>query len=84
MAHDPLSAVLDMVQALDERLASGMDEGLFLADERTQRAVYSQIVIAGEAAGRVDRTFQAAHLNVPWSGVIGMRHRLVHGYGSVD
>lgn len=43
-----------------------------------------QIVILGEAAGRMDRTFQQAHSDIPWRSVTGMRHRLVHGYDSVD
>jgi uncharacterized protein with HEPN domain len=45
-------------------------------------AVFSQIVILGEAAGRVDKVFQADHAEVPWASIIGMRHR--HGYDSVD
>lgn len=86
MPHDPSSAILDMIQAIEkaQRLSAGLGEAEFLADERTQWAVYSQIVILGEAAGRVDKEFQQAHPAIPWSAVIGMRHRLVHGYDSVD
>ncbi|MBI2889993.1 MAG: DUF86 domain-containing protein [Nitrospirae bacterium] len=86
MPHDPLSAVLDMVQAIERahQLSAGLGEAGFLADERAQWAVYSQIVILGEAAGRVDKEFQRAHPEIPWSTAIGMRHRLVHGYDSVD
>ncbi|MBM4326577.1 MAG: DUF86 domain-containing protein [Deltaproteobacteria bacterium] len=28
--------------------------------------------------------FQDAHPDVPWASVIGMRHRLIHGYDTVD
>jgi len=28
--------------------------------------------------------FQNAHPEVPWASIIGMRHRLVHGYDNVD
>lgn len=41
-------------------------------------------MILGEAANRVDRMFQDAHPDVPWASVIGMRHRLIHGYDTVD
>lgn len=86
MPHDAPAALLDMVQAIERalRLSAGFDQARFIRDELAQWAIYSQIVILGEAASRVDRAFQAAHPDVPWSKVIGMRHRLVHGYDSVD
>jgi uncharacterized protein with HEPN domain len=86
MAHDPLSAVLDMAQAIKtaQQLAGGLEEKEFLSDKRTQWAVYSQIIISGEAASRLPHDFCDSHPAVPWSAAIGMRHRLVHGYDSVD
>jgi uncharacterized protein with HEPN domain len=32
----------------------------------------------------VSNETRAAHPEIPWSEVIGMRHRLVHGYFEVD
>jgi len=86
MPHDPQASIFDMIQAVEraQRLSSGSSEEKFLSDETVQWAIFSQIVILGEAAGRLDRTFQNAHPEVPWSSIIGMRHRLVHGYDSVD
>jgi uncharacterized protein with HEPN domain len=86
MPHDPYAAIFDMIQAVEraERLSSGVSETEFIRNEHVQWAIFSQIVILGEAAGRVDRTFQNAHPEVPWASIIGMRHRLVHGYDSVD
>jgi len=86
MAHDPSAAILDMIQAIErgQKLTAGQPETMFLRIEQSQWAVFSQIVILGEAAGRVDKAFQQAHPDVPWSSAIGMRHRLVHGYDTVD
>ena len=86
MPHDPNASIFDMIQALEraQRLSSGLSETDFITNETVQWAVFSQIVILGEAAGRLDRTFQNAHPDVPWASIIGMRHRLVHGYDSVD
>jgi len=86
MPHDPRAAILDMIGAIErvQRLTAGLTEGGFLQNEQAQWAVFSQIVVMGEAAGRVDKTFQQAHSDVPWSSIVGMRHRLVHGYDSVD
>lgn len=38
----------------------------------------------GEAAGRVSRDFTAAHPEIPWADIVGMRHKVVHDYLSVD
>jgi uncharacterized protein with HEPN domain len=86
MPHDPHAAVFDMIQAVEtaQRLSSGLSEAEFVSNETVEWAIFSQIVILGEAAGRVDRIFQNAHPDVPWASIIGMRHRLVHGYDSVD
>jgi uncharacterized protein with HEPN domain len=38
----------------------------------------------GEAARRISVDFRDRHPQVPWHGIIGMRHHLVHDYMSVD
>ncbi|MGA2401847.1 MAG: DUF86 domain-containing protein [Syntrophobacteraceae bacterium] len=86
MAHDPRAAILDMIQAIEraQRLTIGLTESTFQKSEQSQWAVFSQIVILGEAASRVDKAFQQTHPEIPWSAAMAMRHRLVHGYDSVD
>ncbi len=86
MPHDPYAAIFDMIQAVEraQRLSSGLNEAQFINNEPVQWAIFSQIVILGEAANRVDRIFQNTHADIPWVSIIGMRHRLVHGYDSVD
>ncbi len=42
------------------------------------------IEIIGEAASRVSDETREAAPDLPWRQVVGMRNRLVHGYGSVD
>lgn len=75
-----------MIQAVEraQRLTSGLSEAEFISHEPVQWAIFSQIVILGEAAGRLDRMFQNAHPDVPWASITGMRHRLVQEYDSVD
>ncbi|MBF0566502.1 MAG: DUF86 domain-containing protein [Nitrospirae bacterium] len=86
MQRNPLTAIFDMIQAVEraQRFSCGLSEAEFTSNEPVQWAIFSQIVILGEAAGRVERTFQNANPDVPWASIIGMRHRLVHGYDSVD
>ena len=39
--------------------------------------------VIGEAASKVSAATQAACREIPWREMIGMRHRLIHGYGDV-
>ena len=40
--------------------------------------------IVGEAANRVSQETQKQYPQIPWRQVVGLRHRLVHGYDAVD
>ena len=40
--------------------------------------------IVGEAAGRVSDAKRALHPEIPWSQIIALRNRLVHGYDTID
>ena len=42
------------------------------------------IEIAGEAAGRLSVALRDRYPETPWHLIIGMRHRLVHGYFEID
>lgn len=56
----------------------------FLRSELLQDAVMRNVEIIGEAAGRVSPQFAAKHAAIPWRDIVGMRHRLIHGYVDVD
>lgn len=42
------------------------------------------VEIVGEAANRVSPTTQERFPEVPWREAIATRHRLIHGYDSID
>ena len=42
------------------------------------------IEIIGEAANRISAETQQRFPEIPWRGIIAMRHRTVHGYADVD
>jgi uncharacterized protein with HEPN domain len=54
------------------------------ADRVLQLALTQLIQIVGEAATRVPEQVRATMPQIPWSQVVGMRHRLVHGYDLID
>lgn len=59
-------------------------EAEFMAAPMMQDAVIRNIEILGEAANRLSAAFVGAFPKVPWKDVAGMRHRLIHGYMSVN
>src|SRR5438128_4451285 len=56
----------------------------FDADENLRLALAYLIQIIGEAASRVSPSFRDAHTDIPWSEIVGMRHKIVHDYLGVD
>jgi uncharacterized protein with HEPN domain len=53
-------------------------------DLMLQFAIVRAVEIIGEAAARLTDATRAANAHIPWSNIIGMRNRLVHGYFDVD
>lgn len=62
----------------------GRDRAAFDNDPLLQDGVVRRLEIIGEAAGQVSKSFRAAHPEVPWAAMIGMRNRIVHDYLNVD
>jgi len=54
------------------------------SDRRLSLAVVRLLEIIGEAAHGVSPEYQRAHAGLPWTGMIGMRNRLIHGYFDVN
>lgn len=67
------------IEACRSRSRADLDTDLVLA-----AALERFIEIIGEAASRVSAPTRDAHTEVPWTEIVGMRNRLVHGYASVD
>jgi len=47
-------------------------------------AVLYEIVVLGEATRRLSPEIRAAHPEVPWREIIGMRSVVTHGYDQLD
>ena len=60
--------------------AQSVTRAEFDADEDLQLALTYLIQIVGEAASRASKSLQSAYPEVPWTEIIGMRHRIVHDY----
>ena len=62
----------------------GIDRAGFDRDDNLRLALTHLVQIIGEAARRVSNEFRNIHPDIPWSVIVGMRHRLVHDYTHVD
>lgn len=49
-------------------------------NEPVQWAVTTPLYNIGEHAANLSDDFRAAHSNIPWAKIAGLRHRLVHHY----
>ncbi len=47
-------------------------------------ALVRLLEVIGEAANRVPAAEQSLRPQVPWSQLVGLRNRLIHGYDSID
>lgn len=78
--------VLDIVLAAEDALGftKDLDRDGFMASRLHQAAAIRCVEVIGEAANRLTRAFRDNNPGVPWGQIVGMRHRLIHGYSSVD
>jgi uncharacterized protein with HEPN domain len=80
---------LPMHQMLEHaREAVEMIRGRTRAELQTNRMLQLALVhlvqTVGEAATRVSAAGRVRYSKVPWSQAISTRHRLVHGYDTID
>lgn len=79
-AQRDAALILDMALAARDAIgfAADLDEAAFLASRLRQNAVIHSLAVIGEAAGKVSQEFRAAHSEIPWRDITGMRHWLIH------
>lgn len=65
-------------------MVDGVGRAAFDEDEKLKLALSHLVQIIGEAARRTSDDFRAANSQIPWSKIVGMRHRIVHDYTEID
>jgi uncharacterized protein with HEPN domain len=76
-----LQDILDAISAIETYAVSSYAD--FLADAKTQDAIFYNLIVIGEAANQISEAFQEQHDQIPWSAMIGTRNIIVHGYDQV-
>jgi len=86
MAHDDrLTAgqMLDTVRRI-RGIARAQTRESFDTDDVRQLALLHLIQVLGETASRTTAMFRDAHPELPWSQMVAMRNRIVHGDDHAD
>jgi len=80
------ATLLDMLKAARLAVAfkGDLSKDAFLNDLKTQSAILHQLLVLGEATKRVSQKLRAAHPQIPWKMIAGMRNKLIHEYDEVD
>ncbi len=78
--------LLDMLLACQKifRFTQGIPPEAFLENDLVQSAVIRELQVIGEASRLVSQITREQYPDIAWRSIIGMRHRLVHEYFSVD
>lgn len=74
-----LDHAIEAVEMCRDRTRADLDD-----DRMLNLALVRLVEIVGEAANRVSQRAQSDNPGIPWRAIIGMRHRIVHGYDQVD
>ena len=80
------AALLDMVNAMNtvSKFVKGKTFEDYQTDILLKSGVERQLETLGETANRLKPTFQTAHPEIDWSGVVGLRNVIIHQYDELD
>lgn len=86
LLNDDPSRLRHILQAGEEILQYTISLDIKALSENRLVEVLLQhnLQIVGEAASRLSGGLRAAHPEIKWPNIIGMRHRIVHDYMNVD
>lgn len=75
--------MLDAIAEIQE-FTDSMTFDAFQRDRKTIRAVLYNLAIIGEAVGGIPTGVEAAHPEIPWMDMRGMRNIVIHEYFQVN
>ncbi len=86
MPVDDLSRLRHMLESAVEAVSytEGRTRGDLDRDRMMVHSLVRCIEILGEAASRVSADKRSELSDIPWTDIISMRNRLIHGYFDID
>ncbi|MFH1098698.1 MAG: DUF86 domain-containing protein [Candidatus Uhrbacteria bacterium] len=76
----------DIIECIDliAEYTVGVSQEEFFKDQQLVDAIVRRLGIVGEAAKQLPEEFRAAHPEIPWESMIGMRNKIMHEYFGAD
>jgi len=65
-------------------MAAGRARPDLETDRSLELSLIRLVEVIGEAASQVSRETRARYPHIAWHPMVGMRHRLIHGYDYID
>ncbi len=65
-------------------ITAQMSEEEFRTEIRNQFALTKALELIGEAARKISHQTRQAHPEIDWTGIVGLRNRIVHDYRNLD
>lgn len=78
-----LEDIAEAIRKID-KYTRGMSKQRFLSDEKSIDAVVRNFAVIGEAVTHLPKEIKAAHPDIAWKEIIGLRNKVVHEYFGVD
>ncbi|MCK5842474.1 MAG: DUF86 domain-containing protein [Candidatus Sabulitectum sp.] len=77
--------ILDIISAGEDIISfiEGSDFRQFSESKLLRYAVERQLLVIGEAALRLSRSFKDNVSEIPWEAIVGLRNIIAHDYGEV-
>lgn len=84
--HDDTVRLRHMLDSAREAvdLSQGRNRSDLDSDRLYNLAMVRLVEVVGEAGARVSEVLRKSHPQIPWSEIVGVRNRLIHGYDQVD
>jgi uncharacterized protein with HEPN domain len=74
-------SLTDKIEKTVERYG-GYDE--FIANDDFFDVIVLRVVLIGEEVNKLSNTFTEENPEIPWSGIVGTRNIIVHGYFDIN
>ena len=74
-----LDAAVEAVELIRGKTCADLDK-----DRVLSLALVRLLEIVGEAANRVTTPTRQQNPDIPWSQIVNLRHRLIHGYDTIN
>jgi uncharacterized protein with HEPN domain len=86
MQKDELIRIRHMLDAARNAITFAEGKGRSDLDENPMLmfALIRAVEVIGEAASKISRNSQQRFSEIPWPRIVGIRHRLIHGYDDIN